>query len=116
MPALTAAVVMRGVFCPTANAITVRDALCHPARRGDDLSWPGIHPASRRILGIHVVNDTVRIKRPFSCRRQQDLGGRTTQDLLGNSVKVRTRAQESEDEFDGSLLEHTLNLKKGEEG
>jgi hypothetical protein len=62
------------------------------------------------------MNDTVRIKRPIFCRRHEDLGGRSTQDSQGNSVKVRTRAQESQDEFDGSLLEHTLNLKKGAQG
>jgi hypothetical protein len=62
------------------------------------------------------VNDTVRIKRPFCCRRQEDLGGRAGQDSQGNSVKVRTRAQESQDEFDGSLLEDTMNLEKGAEG
>jgi hypothetical protein len=61
----------------------------------------------------YVMNDTVRIRRPICCRRQEDLGGRTRQDSQGNSVKVRTRAQESQDEFDGSLLEHSLNLKKG---
>lgn len=62
------------------------------------------------------MNDTVRIKRPLCCRRQEDLGGRTRQDSQGNSVKVRTRAQESPDDLDGSLLEHTINLKKGAEG
>jgi hypothetical protein len=70
----------------------------------------------RRILGIQFMNDTVRIKRPLSCRRHEDLGGRTKQDSLGNSIKVRTRAQESEGDFDGSLLEHTANLDKGSEG
>jgi hypothetical protein len=62
------------------------------------------------------MNDTVRIKRPLCCRRHEDLGGRIKQDSLGNSVKVRTRAQEAQDEFDGSLLEHTMNLDKGPEG
>jgi hypothetical protein len=56
-------------------------------------------------------DDTVKIKRPLYCRRQQDVGGRTALDSLGNPVKVRTRAAESQDEFDGSLLEDTLNLK-----
>ena len=64
----------------------------------------------------YVMNDTVRIKRPLCCRRQEDLGGRTRQDSLGNSVKVKTRAQDSPDEFDDSVLEHTVNLKKGAEG
>jgi hypothetical protein len=62
------------------------------------------------------MNDTVRIRRPLSCRRHEDLCGRTKQDSLGNSVKVRTRAQESQDDFDGALLEHTVNLEKGSEG
>jgi hypothetical protein len=62
------------------------------------------------------MNDTVRIKRPLSCRRHQDLGGRTKQDSLGNSVKVRTRAQESKGYYDGSELEHTVDLEKGSEG
>jgi hypothetical protein len=64
---------------------------------------------------VHAMNDTVRIKRPLCCRRQQNLGGRTTQDLLGNSVKVRTRAQESPDDFDGSIFEHTIDWEKGSE-
>jgi hypothetical protein len=59
------------------------------------------------------MNDTVKIKRPMCCRRHQDLGGRTKQDSAGNSVKIRTRAQESPDDFDGSLLERTVNLEKG---
>ena len=63
----------------------------------------------------YVMNDTVRIKRPLACRRQEDLGGRTGQDSQGNSVKIRTRAQESPEELDDSLLERTVNLKKGEE-
>jgi hypothetical protein len=65
----------------------------------------------RSIAGFNVMNDTVKIKRPMLCRRQEDLGGRTAQDSLGNPIKVRTRADESPDEFDGSLLENTLNLK-----
>lgn len=59
------------------------------------------------------MNDTVKIKRPMDCRRHEDLGGRVKQDPLGNSVKVRTRARDSQDDFDCSLLEHTVNLKKG---
>jgi len=61
------------------------------------------------------MNDTVRIERPLRCRRNEDLGGRTQQDSLGNSVKVRTRAQESQGDFDGSFLEHTVNFEKGSE-
>jgi hypothetical protein len=63
------------------------------------------------------MNDTVKIKRPMCCRRHQDLGGRTKQDSLGNSVNVRTRALDSEDDSDGSLLlERTVNLEKGSAG
>jgi hypothetical protein len=62
------------------------------------------------------MNDTVRIERPLRCRRNEDLGGRTQQDSLGNSVKVRTRAQESQDYYDGLMLEHTVNLEKYPEG
>jgi hypothetical protein len=56
------------------------------------------------------MNDTVKIKRPMCCRRHEDLGGRTTRDSLGNTIKARTRADESQDEFDGSLLQDTMNL------
>jgi hypothetical protein len=62
------------------------------------------------------MNDTVKIKRPMCCRRHEDLGGRTKQDSLGNSVKIRTRAQESPEDLDGSLFEHTVNLEKGSAG
>jgi hypothetical protein len=63
------------------------------------------------------MNDTVKIKRPMYCRRHQDLGGRTKQDPMGNSVKVRTRALDSEDDSDGPLLlERTVNLEKGSAG
>jgi ribosomal protein L15E len=61
------------------------------------------------------MNDTVRIERPLRCRRQEDLGGRAKQDSLGISVKVRTRAQDSPDDFDASVLEQTVNLEKGRE-
>jgi hypothetical protein len=62
------------------------------------------------------MNDTVKIKRPMCCRRHEDLGGRTQQDSLGNSVKIRTRAQESQDDLDSPLLERTVNLEKGSAG
>jgi hypothetical protein len=62
------------------------------------------------------MNDTVKIKRPMCCRRQEDLGGRTQQDSVGNSVKVKTRAQDSGDDLDCSLLERTVNLGKGSAG
>jgi hypothetical protein len=60
-------------------------------------------------------DDTVRIERPLCCRRHENLGGRTKQDTLGNSLKVRTRAQDSEDNDDDSLLERTMNLENGVE-
>ena len=59
------------------------------------------------------MSDTVKIKRPMSCRRHENLGGRTGQDPTGNSVKVRTRAEDSQEEFDIPLLERTLDLEKG---
>ena len=63
------------------------------------------------------MNDTVKIKRPMCCRRHEDLGGRTKEDSLGNGVKVRTRALDSQDDSDGSLLlERTVNLERGSTG
>jgi len=62
------------------------------------------------------MSDTVKIKRPMCCRRHEDLGGRPQQDSEGNSVKVRTRAQDSQEDSDCSLLERTVNLEKGSVG
>ena len=45
------------------------------------------------------MNDTVKIERPIACRRHEDLGGRIKQDPRGNTVKVRTRVHDSEDDF-----------------
>ena len=59
------------------------------------------------------MNDTVKIERPLCCRRHADLGGRVKQDSLGNTVKVRTRAHDSEDDLSRSWLELTQNSKKG---
>jgi hypothetical protein len=56
------------------------------------------------------MSDTVKIKRPICCRRHEDLGGRTQQDSLGNTLRVRTRAQESQDDADCPLFERTVNL------
>jgi hypothetical protein len=58
------------------------------------------------------MSDTVKIKRPMSCRRHENLGGRNAQDPAGNSVKVKTRADDSQEDFDGPLLERTVNLEK----
>jgi hypothetical protein len=62
------------------------------------------------------MNDTVKIERPMCCRRHEDLGGRTKQDSLGKSVKVRTRAQDSQDDLDCPLVERTVNLGRGSAG
>ena len=60
------------------------------------------------------MSDTVKIKRPLFCRRREDLGGRTKEDLPGNTVKVRTRAHDSEDP--SSLgLELTEDSESGQE-
>ena len=55
----------------------------------------------------HDISDTVKIKRPMCCRRQENRGGRTTQDSLGNAVTARTRAHDSPDDLSLSLLELT---------
>jgi hypothetical protein len=44
------------------------------------------------------MNDTVKIERPMSCRRHEDFGGRVKQDPLGNTVKVKTRVHDAEDD------------------
>jgi hypothetical protein len=62
------------------------------------------------------MNDTAKIERPMCCRRHEDLGGRTKQDSLGKCVKVRTRAQDSQDDLDCPLLERTVNLGRGSAG
>jgi hypothetical protein len=62
------------------------------------------------------MSDTVKIVRPMFCRRHEDLGGRVKQDSLGNTIKVRTRVHDSQNDFESSLLELTVNLKKGSEG
>lgn len=55
------------------------------------------------------MNDTVKIKRPMCCRRNEDIGGRTKEDSLGNTLTVRTRAHDSEHDLSDSLLELTDN-------
>jgi hypothetical protein len=62
------------------------------------------------------MSDTVKIKRPMSCRRHENLGGRPALDSTGNGVKVKTRADDSTDDFDSPLLERTVNLEKGSTG
>jgi hypothetical protein len=62
------------------------------------------------------MSDTVKIKRPLFCRRREDLGGRSKEDSPGNTVKVRTRAHESEDDSSSLGLELTENPETGQEG
>jgi hypothetical protein len=62
------------------------------------------------------MNDTVKIKRPMCCRRQEDLGGRIKQDSLGNTSRVRTRMHDSQDDFARSWLELMVNLERGSGG
>ena len=58
------------------------------------------------------ISDTVKIERPMCCRRQTDLGGRLAQDSTGNTVTIRTRAYESQNDLSHSLslFELTDNL------
>jgi hypothetical protein len=62
------------------------------------------------------MNDTVKIKRPMCCRRHEDYGGRVTQDSLGNTIKVKTRVHDSQDDLARSWLELTVNLERGSAG
>jgi hypothetical protein len=41
------------------------------------------------------MSDTVKIERPLSCRRREDLGGRIKQDTQGNAIWVRTRVNDT---------------------
>jgi hypothetical protein len=67
----------------------------------------------RLIEGFRTMNDdTVKIERPMCCRRHEDLGGRIKQDSLGNTIKVRTRVHDSQDDFARSWLEPKVNLKR----
>jgi hypothetical protein len=68
------------------------------------------------IEGFHVMNDTVKIKRPMYCRRHEDLGGRIKQDSLGNTIRVRTRVHDSQDDFARLWLELAVNLERGSAG
>jgi hypothetical protein len=62
------------------------------------------------------MNDTVKIQRPMCCRRHEDLGGRIKQDSLGNTMRVRTRVHDSEDDFARSWLELAVNLERESAG
>jgi hypothetical protein len=59
------------------------------------------------------MSDTVKIERPLSCRRHEDLGGRNSKDSLGNPIKVRTRAHDSQEDLFRSWLELTDNSQRG---
>jgi hypothetical protein len=52
----------------------------------------------RRLFEDFMSNDTVKIERPMSCRRHEDFGGRVKQDPLGNTVKVKTRVHDPQDD------------------
>jgi len=58
------------------------------------------------------MNDTVKIKRPMCCRRHEDLGGRIKQDPLGNTIRVRTRVHDSQDDFVRSWLDLRVHLER----
>jgi hypothetical protein len=62
------------------------------------------------------MNDTVKIKRPMCCRRHEDLGGRTKQDSTGNTIRVRTRVHDSQDDFARSWLELRVDLERDTAG
>jgi hypothetical protein len=100
-----------------ANEITVSGRLCRPARRIDELELPeGQYIGAPPDVGDHVMNDTVRIKRPICCRRQEDVGGRVKQDSLGNTIKVRTRVHDPEDDIDRLWLERRENMERSSKG
>jgi hypothetical protein len=50
------------------------------------------------------------------CRRHEDLGGRIKQDPLGNTVKVRTRVHDSDDDFASSWVELAANSETDSAG
>jgi hypothetical protein len=62
------------------------------------------------------MNDTVKIKRPMCCRRHEDLGGRIKQDSLGNTIRVRTRVHDSQDDIARSWLELKAHLERDSAG
>jgi hypothetical protein len=62
------------------------------------------------------MNDTVRIKRPICCRRQEDMGGRVKQDSLGNTIKVKTRVHDPDDDIDLLWSELMDDLERSSKG
>jgi hypothetical protein len=61
------------------------------------------------------MSDTVKIKRPMFCRRHENLGGRVKGDSPGNTVKVRTRAQDTPDDSP-EILELTDKWDRDSQG
>ena len=62
------------------------------------------------------MSDTMKIERPMCCRRHEDLGGRIKRDSVGNTVKVRTRAHDSQDDFADSWFELKTNPERDSPG
>jgi len=62
------------------------------------------------------MSDTVKIERPIFCRRHEDLGGRLKEVSLGTTVKVRTRAHESEDDLSLAAFELKEDSERDSEG
>jgi hypothetical protein len=58
------------------------------------------------------MSDTVIIERPMCCRRHEDLGGRIKQDSLGNTIRVRTRVHDSQDDCARSWIELKVDLER----
>jgi hypothetical protein len=56
------------------------------------------------------MNDTVKIERPIACRRHEDLGGRVKLDSRGDTVRVRTRVHDHQDDFAPSSPELAESL------
>jgi len=59
------------------------------------------------------MNDTVKIERPMYCRRREDLGGRIKHDSLGDTIRVRTRVHDTQDDLSSSWLELSEKRLKG---
>jgi hypothetical protein len=58
------------------------------------------------------MNDTVKIERPIACRRHEDLGGRVKLDSRGDTVRVRTRVHDHQDDFAPSSPELAESLSR----
>jgi hypothetical protein len=58
------------------------------------------------------MNDTMKIERPMCCRRHEDLGGRIKRDSQGNTIRVKTRAHDSQDDLALSWLSLRAHLER----